>query len=576
MEGGIVKFVKARENVKYQIPIDAADTIKIKWTGIKLRQKASYLLTNGALPNDLGRATINLTLLGDEGITSINAVSEERIKTGNSPSALWGANTWFLTTGSLDTEVTVRWDFNVYLELAAGVGGINPTNIILQMCVVESSSSTFNHNIQTLAVHDPALIYNHKHHFAGSFTTIIPANRRVILYMTSGPGGTADLTYYTYDHDGSFEIEYTYTHRTTYVKARRPFGLFQDLTNKVTDGTAQAESATHNIYNYFVATSGDAIRGIPNSYIKSSLYDNYKSYNTIHSLGMGAINGNLKVEKKVNLVDYTSPIALGECKGLKISLDNEYSYSSIKIGCPEQEYEDVNGKQEFNNTHVYTTPNTADGKELDLVSVYRFDCYGAEFARINLDGKTTTDDKSDNDVWVIAINPIPIIDPVEGEVYELDRSLNPYVTGLLEPETVFNLALSPKQCLLRNGPYIRSCFYKMDTGYLRFQTTEKNSALSVAPPGGPVVTENADVEIARLGNRLFVPVKLEFETRVPNDLLEQLAINPLSAYATSYVGVSLVGIPNKTGIHPEDNEAQAYELLASPDTDLTPLIDVFE
>src|SRR5574341_1183613 len=80
MEGGIVKYVKARENVKYQIPVDAADTIKIKWTGIKLRQKATYLLDNGALPNDLGGATINLTLLGNEGITSINAVSEERVK----------------------------------------------------------------------------------------------------------------------------------------------------------------------------------------------------------------------------------------------------------------------------------------------------------------------------------------------------------------------------------------------------------------------------------------------------------------------------------------------------------------
>lgn len=574
MEGGITKYVKANENVKFELPVDTADTIKIKWTGVKLRQAANYNLNNGALVNDLGGATIALALLGNESITSIGSVSEERVKTGNAPGPLWNANTWFLLTGNEDTEITLEWDFNVFLELSSGVGGVNPTSIILQLIVLESDSSTNNIPIQTLSVHDPLLIYHHKHRFVGSFTTTVPANRRCMLYMTATQN--RDLTFFTYDNDGKFSVKYTYVHRTTYVKARRPRELYYDIVSKVSEGTAQGESAALETYKTFVVTSGDAIRGIAGAKIKTSLSDYFKSFNTILSIGMGEVNGKLKLERKPDWINYNAPVDLGECKGLKVTVNKDYLFSSMKIGFPVQEYEDVNGREEFNNTHVYTSSTKRDGKELDMVSVYRTDCYGGEFNRINLDGKTTTDSSSDNAVWVIAIKPTPIIDPVEGEVYELDRSLNPYATGLLEPETVFNLSLTPKQCLFRNGQYIRSCFYKQDTGYLRFQSTEKNSTLSVAPPGGPVITENSDVEIAGLGARLFVPVQLEFETRGPVNPFDILQQNPLKAFSTSYVGVSLVGIPGKTGIHPEDNEAQAYELLASPDTDLTQLIEIFE
>lgn len=573
MEGGLVKYVKARENVKYQMPVDAADTIKIKWTGIKLRQKASFLISNGAVLNDRGTHIVEMILLGTENIQSIGAKSTTRTVV-NSSGDIFPTKEWCVQTGSTATQLTITYNFGISLSLMPGFGAVFGTRYFFQLRGYDSGGTqTVFQNIIDYNPGDPLLLYQH-HRFSGSATYTIPANTQVFIdSLMSVNGGN---TVYTYDDDSKCDVEYSYTHRTTYIKARRPLGLFQDLTTKVTDGTAQAESNTLNTYKHFVVTSGDAIRGIAGANIKTCLYDYYRSYNTMLSIGMGAIKGKLKLERKVDLVDYTAPIGLGECKGLKVSFDKDYNYSSIKIGCPEQDYDDVNGKQEFNCTHVYTTPDTSDGKELDLVSIYRFDCYGAEFVRINLDGKTTTDSDSDNDIWVIAINPTPIMDPVEGEVYELDRSLNPYATGLLEPATIFNLPLTPKQCLFRNGPYIRSCFYKQDTEFLRFQTTEKNSSLSVAPPGSPVITENADVENAQLGQRLFVPVKLEFDTRVPFDLLEQLDINPLKSFGTSYVGVPLVGIPNRTGIHPEDNAAQAYELLASPDTDLSLLIDVFE
>lgn len=573
MEGGIPKYIKASENTKFELDIEVPEARYVYMDGVKLMQKASYVLGNGALPNDLGRATISLTMLGNESISSINAVTEDRVKTGNSPGALWNANTWFLTTGNKSTDVTVTWDFNVYLELAAGVGGINPTNIILQMCVVESSSSTNNIPLQTLGVHDPILIYNHKHHFAGSFTTTIPANRRVILYMTSGPGSNADLTYYTYDNDGKFSIEYTYTHRPTYIKVLPPEYVFKKLIEKVTDGLYQAESivlaANHNVS----MTCGDAIRGIPGSKIKTSLSDFFTSYDVQFDLGLGDISGKVKLEQKASWIDYNNPIDLGEVKGLKIKPAGDYLYKSIKIGYPEQQYDDVNGKQEFNNTSLFTTPITRVSKELNKMSAYRGDCYGIEFTRINLEGKTTTDDKSDNDVFLIHTEPTPTAGGPGTDFYKLDRSLNATASGVLDPPTVFNLFLSPKRCLERCGRFIHSLFYKLDSGKLVFQTTEKNAELKTTSPS---VIEKADVTIGSLLPQLFGPNLLEFETPAPVDLIEALEASPIRSFAGTYLGVPIAGIPVKVSAASETNEEQDYTLLASPSTALEPFIKIFE
>jgi hypothetical protein len=160
-------------------------------------------------------------------------------------------------------------------------------------------------------------------------------------------------------------------------------------------------------------------------------------------------------------------------------------------------------------------------------------------------------------------------------VYELDRSLNPYATGLLEPDSVFNIWLSPKHCLLRNGDYIRSLFYKQDTQKLTFQTTEKNRELMVSPPGKTPVDEDADIEIAQLGERLFVPMAMEFTTQVPLNLFDILKQNPVKAFRFKYQGHTFTGIPVKIAIQPETNQAQQFQLLSSPENDLTVLEEVF-
>lgn len=569
MESGLSKLIKARESVQYELDIDGIYERKVKMDGVRLKQKASFLILNGT-GADNDAHIVQTQVLGTEQIQSIGAKSTFRTIINSIPD-IYNSGENFLTTGNSATDVTIDYDFGINLSLS-GVGSIFGTHYFFQLRGFdETGTQTVFQNIVDYNPGDPLLLYR-DHRYSGSVTYNIPANTQ--LFLTSRTSQNEDFTTFVYDSANSnLDATYTYTHRTTFIKALNPEVVYKILIEKITDGAYQGESALLAANYDFMLTSGDALRGIPGAKLKISLSDFFQSFNTQFDIGLGEIGGKALLAYKSDFIDYSNPIDLGEVSKFKHKPATDYYFSAVKIGYPEQKYDDVNGKQEFNNTHTYTSAVTGLTKELNLVSVIRADCYGAEFTRINLEGKTTTDSESDDDVWFIHTKKTPITDPVEGTVYELNRDLNPFITGLLEPATVFNVFLSPKRCLERNGRYIHSCFYKMDTTKLAFQTTQKNANMATT---NPVVVEKSDTSVGGLLRQLFSPNLLEFETPAPVDLVELLEASPIRAFKGTYLGFPFAGIPIKVGIAAGDFEAQTYQLLASPATDLTPLIEISE
>jgi hypothetical protein len=566
MEGGAVKLIKANENTTYEYPLDDAESVRVLMNGVRLHQSANYLLSNGALVNDLGGHTVSVDLLAIEAITSIGAQSQKRVKTGNNPTVLWPLGEFFLVTGAAETTIELNWDFNMLPQLASGITPVFGTRLFLQVHVLESNVSDFTYNIDQKGGGDPALLYNHTQHFAGSTTLTIPANRKCVLYMSASLN--RDFTFFTYQNNGTFAIKYTYVHPATYPLFFKPLTLLKKLINSVTNGEFEIDSDLLGIeFPTVYLTSGDGLRGLAGAKIKTSLSQFFNSFNTVFGIGLGLIADRLRLEKKSFWVDYSSPIILGEISKFRCSPAQDYIFNSLKIGYPDQEYEDVNGKQEFNNTHEYSFPNTRLSKVLEMVSNYRADCFGEEFYRINLEGKSTTDSKADNEVFMVHV-----VDKIEGyyyldnkPVYHLDRSLNAGAIGILEPATVFNLFLSPKHCMLRNGSFYHSLFYKQDNKYVVFQTTEKNAEVVTD------VVEKADVEIADFDTALFTPNLLEFETKVPVNLIDLLNDNPLKAFQIIIEGRNYLGIPVKVSSRPADRASQEYQLLSAPQNDLTQL-----
>jgi hypothetical protein len=573
MEGGMVKFVKAYENTKYEIPVDVDEAVNVYMDGVELKQGAEFIVLDSAVDDLNGNHSVPLELIGQETI-DINIKSVERVQLGgggpgDQNQKLYDDQLWFFMP-STTNDISIEWDFFMTASLAPGI----PPNPLVQLflAIRQIDETGFSHS-QTILnqFNGPTNAYR-KNHFIGQ-ATVTPVQPGLGFYLFMGiniVGDTGDRAVsFFYDNQEPFEFKITdatYRYRPTTIKALRPAYVFQQLISKITGGTftAQSDYLTNEI-NDVVVTCGDAIRGITGAKIKTSLRDFFTSFNSHFGLGMGMMGSTLRLEPKSFWVQYTDFIDLGEVSKMKVYPASDLLINNIKVGTPNQEYDDVNGKQEFNTTHEYSAPITRVAKDLNLVSVYRADCYGIEFTRLNLDGKSTTDNDSDNDVFMIQIED----DPQPDGTWKLDRFLNAGATGLLTPSTVFNLYLTPARALRRNGGYIRSLFYKLEHKYLTFQTTDKNDQVVA---GG--ITENADVQIVSLDPALFSCNYLEFETKVPVDTLELLKANPLKAFAGTWAGFSFVGIPDKVSVQPGDNGAQTFKLLASPTTDLTQLISI--
>lgn len=573
MEGGIVKYIKAYENTKYEIPVDVPEAIDVYMDGVELKQSAKYIIIDPSATNFNGNHSVPISIIGDE-TKNLNLKSVERVQLGGNNGSdqnnkLVSEGLWFYRA-STNMPVTVTWDFNMTTQLAPGIPPNPAVKLFFEVRNLRNDGSLVKFT-ELAKIEGPTNVYR-KNHFIGQATvTSIEPGTSLYLFMginIIGSSGDRGVLFY-YDTQEPFEFKITdatYIHPASTIKALRPLYVFQQLISKISNGqyTAQSDYLANQI-NDVVITCGDAIRGIEGSVIKTSLRDFFTSYNSHFGLGMGMMGNTLRLEQKSFWVQYTDVIDLGEVSKMKVSPASDLLVNNIKVGTPNQEYDDVNGKQEFNTTHEYSAPITRVAKELNLVSVYRADCYGIEFTRLNLDGKDTTDNDSDNDVFIIHIEDAP-----QGDgLYHLDRSLNIGATGLLSPATVFNLYLTPARALMRNGDYIRSLFYKLDSRYLTFQTSDKNDAVVA---GG--ITENADVQLASLASPLFSCNYLEFETKVPYNLFDLLNANPLKAFTGTWAGFTFVGIPDKISAQPGDNGAQTYKLLASPTTDLTQLITI--
>lgn len=563
MEGGPAKLLKANLNTKYEIPV--AGGINVALDGIKLKQKANWVV--GGIQDD--NHILPMTFVSQEAITSIGAASQEGLQAGNSGPDLWDKAQRFLTIGVNPSTIKLTWDFTFSAEGFATTGD-NDRDYLLQLIILKDAEIVSNTTIQQYTG-TPDNTKNKQYNGTTTFTA--PANSRVVLFFRiNNFSAETEITYHP--ENSLILAEYDYRHVSSIAQCLRPIDLLKALCAKM--GITKVQSVIlETVYKNVVLTSGDAIRGIEGAVIKTSLNDFFKSMNTLFGAAMGVHNGVLLFENKNYFVNYSSPIDLGPCKNPKIRPATEYIYNTVKIGYPDQNYQDVNGKYEFNTTHVYTLPVTRIAKELDLVSVYRADSYGIEFTRINLDGKTTTDSSSDNDVFMIHIEDKVLQDPLSGFKWsKVDRSLNAYATGLPEA-TVFNLWLSPKQCLFRNGDFIASCFYRMNAGVIKFQTNDKATALQVQQPGKKLIDEDGDVEIKNIGTPLFTPNLIEFENKVPYDLQELLKPNPLRSFKFTIDGIEYIGFPVKDSIKPGNDEAQTFTVLSAPSNSLEKLIEYY-
>lgn len=161
---------------------------------------------------------------------------------------------------------------------------------------------------------------------------------------------------------------------------------------------------------------------------------------------------------------------LDHVSNMELSVDESLIYSGVEIGFDKQDYDEINGRDEFHFKSSFSTGLDIKDNILSLISPYRADCYGLEFLANERD-EESKDTDSDNDIFIVHARK-------DGDRLVLVREENGgaiyAVTGVLFPDTIFNASYSPRNMLLVNKERLGIC-----TDYLSFTASDGNSSISI-------------------------------------------------------------------------------------------------
>lgn len=390
MEGGLSKLLKANRATKYTYDFDL-EAVEVKLDGILFDVAGHYFIPELDIL-DIAH-TLPVTFLSKEGIfgSDVAFLSSNYSDLAQSyPYDLSANLEYFFTTTSLKQ---VRVSGFVVIESA--------TNGALYDFIIQDNFNTeyFRSNPSGL------LTYNiGTHTIPFDVTITLPANTKLFAVATNGLGSIKYL-------DSTFDVSFEYTFRETIIKAYKKSTLYRKLVGSVCGDETKALSALCLLWDYIVVTSGDAIRGLANPTITTSLDDFFHDMDSTFMAGLSVAGGLIELESRTKYYDITNPVDLGNVKDVEYSPATDIICNKFKFGHVKPDIEDINGKYDPNGSSEFTGPITKVVKDYNMISPYKAGPYEIESLRLNLDGKVSTDDNRDNDVYVI--NCLPLLPSVQ-------------------------------------------------------------------------------------------------------------------------------------------------------------------
>lgn len=168
------------------------------------------------------------------------------------------------------------------------------------------------------------------------------------------------------------------------------------------------------------------------------------------------------------------------------------------------------------------------------------------------------------------VNTTATLEYVNHKTYNLYRPAYTTITGVAHPGSLFNVELSPKRGILRNGALLRSMIYPQDTEIIKFQSADKNADLSTEL-AGVVITEKEDIQIGALPDRFFLPYYITFTTAPAINAEALIEADPYALVPFVINGQTFWGYLFDGSVKSATRESQEWKLLSGPNNDLTKL-----
>lgn len=309
-----------------------------------------------------------------------------------------------------------------------------------------------------------------------------------IIYDTL-TGANTIATTWVYDRS-TFTIRGTTKYKETTTKAVLVHEAFNQVVDAIadTDGNFESElygrqDSQKQTYSadgcgsLIGITNGLNIREFPNKPILCSFKDLFEAMDCQHNIGMGIVDGKIRVEPLAYFFDRnTKIISLPKVKSYETTNDNKRYLNKIEIGYQKWESEFHGGLDDPNATREYATKVSSVKNAYSKLCKYISSSFTIEFTRRkNIEIVATEDWRYDNDNFIIALKRGPYVN-FTPELYADSFSSG---SGMNSLSTAYNIRFTPLRMLLAHLNVI-SAGIQLIQGAIKFVTGSGNTSLEVA------------------------------------------------------------------------------------------------
>lgn len=542
IDNTLAAIIKAKKSIQYEYPISDIQIRKLNYDGLKFQYEGKYTL--GARSFEDGTQFISIYTLNTNVSSSmpLYKMSNSELPSLNSPllfddspmadgATLNNAKPFLNALSDIHIDLKFRTDlyatvYSGWIEVIRLTFGIRGTDGTIVKEVTYEGNQGYQYIDETIPID-------------------LQGGQSVCFVMMVKFRDNSELTNRADIVFPKFSININFKSRINIlnIDVISPTTVLNSLLKSMTDGSDEYKGyfnygmpdGSRNLKlerTYIMAA--ESARGLP----KAKIYTSYKKFCDWMEAEFGyvpVISGNeVTFTHRDNLFANTVVNELGmEINDYELAVNDSLIYSSVKVGYDKQDYDSVNGRDEFRFTNEFSTGLKLTDNTLSLISPYRADAYGIEFL-VQKRGEDTTDNDSDNDVFFVECdNSVPVDQPLLlYRPYSADQ-----LSGLLSPDTMFNLNYSPRFMLEANKEYIGAC-----TGMLKFASSNGNSDVSIDG-----VRETDDLLIPE---RLFTVGEVNIKTSdidVPSDLTGLVRFTNQGEAITGYIKNLSLNIAKEKG-----------------------------
>lgn len=495
VDDSVASIIKAKKGTQYEYAVsDIKDSIPLKYDGLMMNNNVIYTIPSDNTDTTIGESvhftfdengyyTIPLYVQSSEIVRKNEIEVLDQSKEFYNASQFINSNPYFFKNTSKES-VTI----NLSISFSVWRTG-NSSND--SFTIISKSNTGFPiqyFSKELTGVMNGTVI-------SVDIPCVVPSGYMVQMYMFSQYGGSAiKIT-----NLSKMELKWEARRDVVDMDIIKPSILLNSLLKSMDNNLSGfiVPLGEKRLDNTMILAAESA-RKIPDAKIYSS-FDNFAKWMSAVFGYVYDISGNIVTFRPRE--DYFGKEVvkvIDNYNGYQMNVNSSLIYSQVCVGYNKQDYDSVNGKDEFRFTNYYNTGVTMTDGKLEIISPYRADAYGIEFLAQKI-GEDTTDNESDNGIFFVCVNE-------ESGKYVLDRT--DITTGVISPATMFNSMYSPVSMIEANKAFLGGFISE-----LSYASSDGNSAVTINGKA-----ENGDIS---LNDGLFSVNEIEIETSdidLPEDM----------------------------------------------------------